>query len=107
MTHPHPHTSSRKAEVLRVDGDRVRVRFTCGEERDVARGDVRLQASRSPIDAWPDAFIFFDRVSVRRAVKGVSVRHAVRGVSVRRAKASFGTSEARCQGGTCEACRGY
>ena len=54
--------STRKAEVVRVDGERVRVRFTSGEEREALRGDVRLQASRSPIDAWPDAFIFFDRV---------------------------------------------
>ena len=54
--------STRKAEVVRVDGEAVRVRFTGGEERTVVRSAVRLSASRSAIDAWPDSFIFFDRV---------------------------------------------
>ena len=40
----------------------VRVRFTSGEEALVERGSVTVDRQRSPIDAWPDAFIFFDRV---------------------------------------------
>ena len=40
----------------------VRVRYTSGEEASVARGCVTIQKQRSPIDAWPDSFIFFDRV---------------------------------------------
>jgi len=40
----------------------VRVRYTSGEEAVVARGCVTIQKQRSPIDAWPDSFIFFDRV---------------------------------------------
>jgi len=40
----------------------VRVRYTSGEVGQVPRASVSLQKQRSPIDAWPDAFIFFDRV---------------------------------------------
>ena len=37
------------------------VLFTNGEQMDVERAAVTVQKGRSPIDAWPDAFIFFDR----------------------------------------------
>mmetsp|Transcript_39787 Transcript_39787/g.106092 ORF Transcript_39787/g.106092 Transcript_39787/m.106092 type:complete len:500 (+) Transcript_39787:1107-2606(+) len=55
-------TKSRKGEVLWVGDGHVRVKLTNGEEKEVPRDAVRLQAGRSPIDAWPDSFIFFDRV---------------------------------------------
>jgi hypothetical protein len=35
--------------------------LTNGEQREVPRVAVAVQKGRSPIDAWPDAFIFFDR----------------------------------------------
>jgi hypothetical protein len=37
-------------------------RYADGEEAVVPRACVTVQRQRSPIDAWPDAFIFFDRV---------------------------------------------
>ena len=40
----------------------VRVKYTSGDVGQVPRAAVSLQKQRSPIDAWPDAFIFFDRV---------------------------------------------
>lgn len=43
------------------DSSTVSVLFTNGEEREVPRVAVAVQKGRSPIDAWPDAFIFFDR----------------------------------------------
>jgi hypothetical protein len=38
------------------------VRCADGSEPEVDRDCVAVQKSRSPIDAWPEAFIFFDRV---------------------------------------------
>lgn len=49
-------------QVVRVDGSQVVVRMTDGQEKTVARADVKAVSARSAIDAWPDAFIFFDRV---------------------------------------------
>jgi hypothetical protein len=37
-------------------------RYADGEEAVVPRACVTVQRQRSPIDAWPDALIFFDRV---------------------------------------------
>lgn len=57
--------SVRKAEVKRVfpeDDTLIEVQYTNEELGTVKRSDVKVQASRSPIDAWPDAFIFFERV---------------------------------------------
>ena len=61
--------SVRKGEVVRalpedsagVEG-LIEVKFTGGDLGIIKRSDAKLQASRSPIDAWPDAFIFFERV---------------------------------------------
>ena len=44
------------------DNSFLQIRCTNGKEIIVRRENVKLQKSRSPIDAWPDAFIFFDRV---------------------------------------------
>ena len=43
------------------ESTKVNVRFTNGEEREIPKSAVTVQKSRSPIDAWPDSFIFFDR----------------------------------------------
>jgi hypothetical protein len=40
---------------------KVTVKFTNGEIREVAKDTCTVQKTRSPIDAWPDSFIFFDR----------------------------------------------
>lgn len=47
-----------------TDSSTVSVQFTNGELREVPRMTVAVQKGRSPIDAWPDAFIFFDRCSL-------------------------------------------
>jgi hypothetical protein len=53
----------KKGEVVAVHKDEtVTVRLTNGSERRVGKERVAVQKGRSPIDAWPDAFIFFDRV---------------------------------------------
>ena len=57
-----PLKTVRKGEVVRLGKEGATVRLASGEEVVVNRARVKLQASRSPIDAWPDAFIFFDRV---------------------------------------------
>ena len=65
--------NTRKGEVLSIrtltnprrkgkSGPLVTVLLTDGSEVEVDRDNVALQRSRSPIDAWPDSFIFFDRV---------------------------------------------
>ena len=65
--------NTRKGEVLSIrtptnpqrkgkTGPLVTVLLTDGSEVEVDRDNVALQRSRSPIDAWPDSFIFFDRV---------------------------------------------
>ena len=65
--------SIRKGEVVGIrtpashhrqgkSGPLVTVRLTDGSEVEVDRDSVAVQRSRSPIDAWPDSFIFFDRV---------------------------------------------
>ena len=57
--------TSRNGEVLSVSGGEaptLLVRLTDGSEVNAPVGDCRLQSSRSPIDSWPDAFIFFERV---------------------------------------------
>jgi hypothetical protein len=40
---------------------KVTVKFTNGEIREVSKDTCTVQKTRSPIDAWPDSFIFFDR----------------------------------------------
>lgn len=65
--------NTRKGEVLSIrtpanphgkgkSGPLVTVLLTDGSEVEVDRDNVAVQRSRSPIDAWPDSFIFFDRV---------------------------------------------
>jgi aarF domain-containing kinase len=59
--------SSRSAEVVAVlaasDAQpQLRIRLTDGGELTAPAADCKLQSSRSPIDSWPDAFIFFERV---------------------------------------------
>ena len=65
--------NTRKGEVVGIrnpashhrqgkSGPLVTVRLTDGSEVEVDRDSVAVQRSRSPIDAWPDSFIFFDRV---------------------------------------------
>jgi len=53
----------KKGEVVAVHkDDTVTVRLTTGKEQRVPKESCAVQKGRSPIDAWPDAFIFFDRV---------------------------------------------
>lgn len=59
--------TSRKGEVVDVSEGNcpaamVKVKLSNGHIINVRRDHVSLQKSRSPIDAWPDSFIFFDRV---------------------------------------------
>jgi hypothetical protein len=54
--------TTKKGQVTKITGDAVTVRLTSGEEKVVKKGDCKIQTARSAIDAWPDAFIFFDRV---------------------------------------------
>ena len=56
--------TSRNGEVLAVSGDpaQLLVRLTDGSEVSAPVSCCSLQKSRSPIDGWPDAFIFFERV---------------------------------------------
>jgi len=54
--------STRKGEITETSSDDVHVKYTNGKVELVKREFVKLQKSRSPIDAWPDAFIFFERV---------------------------------------------
>ena len=52
-----------RGEVLEIKGpNMIRVRLTNGIEIDMPRESVKLSKSKSPIDSWPDAFIFFERV---------------------------------------------
>ena len=53
--------TSRNGEVLSVSGDppQLLVRLTDGTEVTAPVSACSLQMSRSPIDSWPDAFIFF------------------------------------------------
>ncbi len=70
---------TRKGEIIRIGNDNANdnnqhndenanhddfltIRTTNGKEILTQRRYVKLQKSRSPIDAWPDAFIFFERV---------------------------------------------
>ena len=54
----HPSSSSHDEQ---NETTKVSVRYTNGEEGEVSKSAVTVQKSRSPIDAWPDSFIFFDR----------------------------------------------
>ena len=59
--------TSRKGEVIEYldnhgSAQLVKVQLSDGSCITVQRDHVSLQKSRSPIDAWPDSFIFFDRV---------------------------------------------
>ena len=40
----------------------IRVRLNSGVEIDIPKDCVKLSKSKSPIDSWPDEFIFFERV---------------------------------------------
>ena len=72
--------SSRKAEVIQqMEAEQLLVRLTgSGEELCVPLESARLQKSRSPIDSWPDAFIFFERVLglLRGLCASLSVRNS-------------------------------
>ena len=50
-----------RSDDAQSDSSTVTVLFTNGEQMEVERAAVTVQKGRSPIDAWPDAFIFFDR----------------------------------------------
>lgn len=55
----------KKGEIIAVGGvddDELTVRCVNGKQITAKRSQVKLQKLRSPIDAWPDAFIFFERV---------------------------------------------
>ena len=59
--------TSRKGEVVDVSEGSgpaavVKVKLSNGITITARRDHISLQKSRSPIDAWPDSFIFFDRV---------------------------------------------
>jgi hypothetical protein len=48
--------------MCKLQGEEVIVRYTNGKEASVNRACVKVSKSKSPIDAWPDDFIFFERV---------------------------------------------
>ena len=55
--------TERKGEVLAAGADTLDVVFSSDDSVEkVDRSSAKLQKSRSPIDGWPDAFIFFERV---------------------------------------------
>lgn len=55
--------TERKGEVVAAGVDTLDVAFSSDDSvESVARSCAKLQKSRSPIDGWPDAFIFFERV---------------------------------------------
>ena len=59
--------TSRKGEVIEIpEGSGpsagVKVKLSNGNIITARREHISVQKSRSPIDAWPDSFIFFDRV---------------------------------------------
>jgi len=53
---------TRKGKVVKAVKEVVTVEMTDGHVKSVPRADVKAVSARSAIDAWPDAFIFFDRV---------------------------------------------
>jgi len=53
---------TRKGKVIKAGKEVVTVEMTDGHVKSVPRADVKAVSARSAIDAWPDAFIFFDRV---------------------------------------------
>jgi hypothetical protein len=53
----------------------VTVLFTNGEQMEVQRSAVSVQKGRSPIDAWPDAFIFFDRYGLLLLIELLMTSH--------------------------------
>ena len=53
---------TRKGKVIKAGKEIVTVEMTDGHIKSVPRADVKAVSARSAIDAWPDAFIFFDRV---------------------------------------------
>lgn len=54
--------SSRKGEIIDSSESQLLVRFNDDSKGWHSRENVKLQKSRSPIDGWPDSFIFFERV---------------------------------------------
>ena len=54
--------STQKGQVVNASETFLDVRLTDGTEVRFDRAACKLQKSRSPIDSWPDAFIFFERV---------------------------------------------
>ena len=59
-----------RSEEAQSDSSTVTVLFTNGEQMEDERAAVTVQKGRSPIDAWPDAFIFFDRY-VRTYIRAI------------------------------------
>ena len=72
--------SSHNGEVIAVvingDSRQLRIRLTDGSEMTAPASDCKLQSRRSPIDAWPDSFIFFERVL--NLLRGLTAQLGVR-----------------------------
>jgi len=67
----------KKAEIVKVvDDDILMVKYTNGDESFVKKEQCKLQKTRSPINSWPDTFIFFERVL--NLLRGLSASMDVR-----------------------------